>query len=574
MNSSILSEVARGRALDAVERARRAVDGAAPRVDVDCARELFHEILDAICAELGASAACLAFRDTARDDFETIYARGYGHGDAFRWHEHVKWGEGIVFESLTTGVSSHHPHAAGHPGYRGLRPTTVAQTTIPLMLSEGVAYGALAIEWDDAPSHTPESFNALALAASARLSTSILLLRRSIHFRRLLDGLQCIDALAGDDSDEANFAALADFAASVCGTGEFAVLLRRFDTLSVVFHRNLEPGTLPGPMPIVRQPRQGLVARAALSGEPQYCPDTTDSVRFPEYLPVSSGTRSQYSVPLIAARRLVGVLNIGAGTPYALSAMTRELFDLLGYQIARELHGRQFRAVVSDVQRAVSKSLELVHALPAMVRQHSAEPSSTLMQRVSEILLASPQLLMQKLELVSAAATLRRGVVTRMSLADILDILAAELSDDSMQVDAGLQLRGGVPTQFPDALRCVLSLFGALVGSCAKSLPEPKTASLRFGSANLDYRDTHSMIELTAKFLGVSWSRTAGVDLFGAVQAGEIVGRDASGAPIDGFNLWFIDYVAAAHGGFLRLTAMPSDPHATSELSLILRAEG
>src|SRR5579862_1502992 len=95
---------------------------------------------------------------------------------------------------------------------------------------------------------------------------------------------------------------------------------------------------------------EGIVGAAAQSREPILVGDTKTD---PRYLPASDMVRCELSVPMIARKRLIGVIDVQSARPFAYSGYDLSLLRLIGSRVgaaidnARLYHRseRQYRTI-------------------------------------------------------------------------------------------------------------------------------------------------------------------------------------------------------------------------------------
>ena len=111
---------------------------------------------------------------------------------------------------------------------------------------------------------------------------------------------------------------------------------------------------------------EGIVGAAAQTREPILVPDTRTE---PRYLPTSDVVRCELSVPMIARKRLVGVIDVQSARPGAYSDYDRALLRLIGGRVGAAIDNaqlyrrsdRQYRTIraLSRISHEFSSILDL-----------------------------------------------------------------------------------------------------------------------------------------------------------------------------------------------------------------------
>ncbi len=117
---------------------------------------------------------------------------------------------------------------------------------------------------------------------------------------------------------------------------------------------------------LVIAPGEGIVGTAAQTREPILVPDVRND---PRYLPTSDAVRCELSVPMIARKRLIGVIDVQSAQPGAYTDYHRSLLRLIGGRAAVTIENallyrraeRQYRTIraLSRISHEFSSILDL-----------------------------------------------------------------------------------------------------------------------------------------------------------------------------------------------------------------------
>jgi len=117
---------------------------------------------------------------------------------------------------------------------------------------------------------------------------------------------------------------------------------------------------------LVIAPGEGIVGMAAQTREPILVPDVRND---PRYLPTSDAVRCELSVPMIARKRLIGVIDVQSAQPGAYTDYHRSLLRLIGGRAAVTIENallyrraeRQYRTIraLSRISHEFSSILDL-----------------------------------------------------------------------------------------------------------------------------------------------------------------------------------------------------------------------
>jgi len=190
-----------------------------------------------------------------------------------------------------------------------------------------------------------------------------------VQFRErtdLLDFLLEVSTVMAETLDlDAVLASVADIVQRVIPYDLFAILLynekkQELRIRHAVGHREDVVRNL------VIAPGEGIVGTAAKSREPILVPDTRTD---PRYLPTSDVVRCELSVPMIARKRLVGVIDVQSARPGAYSDYDRALLRLIGGRAGATIDNallyrraeRQYRTIraLSRISHEFSSILDL-----------------------------------------------------------------------------------------------------------------------------------------------------------------------------------------------------------------------
>src|ERR1700691_1021148 len=113
---------------------------------------------------------------------------------------------------------------------------------------------------------------------------------------------------------------------------------------------------------LVIRPGEGIVGTAAQTREPILVTDTRNDAR---YLPTSDAVRCELSVPMIARKRLVGVIDVQSARVGAYSDYDRALLRLIGGRVGAAIDNAQ-------IYRRAERQYRTIRALSRISHEFSS----------------------------------------------------------------------------------------------------------------------------------------------------------------------------------------------------------
>jgi putative methionine-R-sulfoxide reductase with GAF domain len=357
-------------------------------LDVKSIHEIYSSVLRQITILTEGCATCIVFVDPDDGEFERIYADGYGTD--FQWWTKVSSGQGL----LSICFRQHEPivtddvQQADH--YVQLCTETKSQISLPLRNNEGKTFAALGFEFSDIPSHRIKS---LLLQTNYLFSGFFEAIEDLIFSARINNAFEQLDQVAESLDEREALEQLIKAIQNIAGNGEIAVLIRLGGELRVEAYANIVQELLPGDLKIGISTGRGYTCFCAHTRLSFYCKNTTNLERYPFYLPVVAATLSQYTVPLVYRKELVGVLNVGAEIPFAFSYRDRRLLDAFARHASHILFYKRFVSELLTISHKAKQKLESFE----FVRQRlfsMVPPNVTgLAEEVSNAILEAKQLI-------------------------------------------------------------------------------------------------------------------------------------------------------------------------------------
>lgn len=318
-------------------------------------REFRQTMVASFLRALNAQAGGIAYVEPTEEDFEAILSVGYGAESEF-WDK-VVFGQGIVSAAARQGDVIFTPHVREDDRYVELHSRTESQLTIPLRDRKGV-FAVIAAEWERARD-IPNNVRELGEDLSSRLSCLLDSFRAGLAAGRLREVFVLVTEISHESDDEKRLDRIMAATTSIVGDGEVALLQRFGGRLIVTHTRNISVPT-PDDLEIGVADGIGYTCYAAHTQNSHYVRDTWDLDRYPKYRPVVETTRSQYTVPLVFRRELVGILNVGATVPYAFSRLDRHLLDVFSKHAASILYHTRIIEDLQTLTHAVNQNLKFV----------------------------------------------------------------------------------------------------------------------------------------------------------------------------------------------------------------------
>ena len=317
---------------------------------------LYDQLTKIIIEGFGGHAGCIVFVDGEDGEdakqFDRIYAHGYGEN--FIWWSKLDNGEGAVWRTIRKGVPTTIFDVTADQDYVPLNVDTVSQMNIPILSEERVT-GAMVVEFPKALS--PDA-GILIEKTSRRLQRFIVRLEEQIFRVRGETVLAQIEKIGDAASEDEALKIIIAAMELVVGSGEVAILRRTAGQLSVAGYANIDALNLPKMVPIGDIEHEGYTSYVAHLRIPVYCRETIDDKSYPYYREVVKATRSQYTVPLVFRRELVGVLNVGSKQPYAFSQTDRKLVSSLARHAAHALYYQRLLGEIGSISRMASEKLK------------------------------------------------------------------------------------------------------------------------------------------------------------------------------------------------------------------------
>jgi putative methionine-R-sulfoxide reductase with GAF domain len=330
---------------------------------VEATQQLYRSTIELCVNELGGCAGCILFVDPEPDaadggaskhrDFEHIY--DYGYGDAFVWWLKLKSGDGAVSRAISDGRVLVVRDVALDEDYIELCPLTKAQVSIPVIGRSGGVRGAIIVEFAR-PLDDDEAMFLERL--SDRLSRYVVQIEEFLFSLRSQFVLEGIARISEASSESEAIGIIFDTIEGIVGRGEIAILQRNGGKLGVTRFRNIDRSKIPDDLYVGISDGQGYTCAAAHARTTFYCKNTSDRVAYPYYRSVVEDTLSQFTLPLVFRKDLVGVLNVGARHPYAFSFADRKLITSLARHAAHSLYYQRMSGDFTALSRAAGQRLE------------------------------------------------------------------------------------------------------------------------------------------------------------------------------------------------------------------------
>lgn len=327
----------------------------------------YEQVLISTLKALRANAGCIAFLDHEIKDFEAIIAHGYA--EEFRWWNHVKYGEGIVSSVAESGTPRFSPDVKKELIYKPLRETTVSQITIPLYSHSSLhdksdIFAVMSIESDSRMKE--DTFNVAKDHLSKIIGLHLSRLRADLLTLRMKELYKLVNSI----SEEENFDKVIDNIMSALKTfvdsSEVALLVRFGGALKVTAKQDFNE-TPPSDLEIGISEGKGYTCYVAQTRRPFYCANVKDTERYPYYLEVVPKTRSQYTVPLIYRKDLIGILNIGSKIEYGFTQHDRVLIDIFANLVANAVYNSKLIKELRTISHQVNQKLSNVNFLESSI---------------------------------------------------------------------------------------------------------------------------------------------------------------------------------------------------------------
>jgi PAS domain S-box-containing protein len=280
-------------------------------------------------------------------------------------------GQGITGHVAATGQAYRSSDTADDPLYQRADSQTRSELSVPLLIGEQVI-GVI-----NAESVRPHAFTQaderLLTTLAGQLATAIQKVRLLAAERRQLKELSALHAVALASNQATDENVLIETATAIVGEAlypnNFGVLLLNEESGELMTHSSYhgEIFTIP--------PGQGITGRVASTGQPLRLND----VRLdPAFLNIDPDSRSELCVPLLAGRRVIGVINTESNQLNAFSEADERFLTTFAGQLAtaiartrlfaetREALAREQR--LNEVAHMISGDLELPTLLRNVVR--------------------------------------------------------------------------------------------------------------------------------------------------------------------------------------------------------------
>ena len=523
-------------------------------------RESYQAVLAEALQLFHADAGCLVFIDRQEPDFETIVAEGYG--PRFQWWEHVQYGEGLVSSAASKGALLLTPDVTQAPGYVALRPATKSQASIPLKDRWGT-FGVLALE-SDTISAFPESCR----PTVATFGDAFQHLLREFHgdllSARMASTFDQLNAIGEEENEKRRIELIMQAAASLVGEGEVAVLRRYGGRLVVTDTLNIDVPT-PDDLEIGISEGQGYTCYVAHTQRPFYCKDTSDKSRYPYYRSVVESTRSQYTMPLLFKRELVGVLNVGSTVPYGFSVMDRRLLDIFAEHAANSLYYSRLFSELRTLTHQVRQRLHVVDWLGPSVLKRIPEDLEATFARFQDAVNESKDLL------TASMYPYRQGELEDVNIpalvAKIIDELKDVIDEAGIAMETGFEHGNLVYRAVSQHLREVIR---NVLWNAIEALAECDEKRIAISArAEVQYEARYLKVTVADTGRGIlvpDRSPAESVRELLSPGSKRPVGRDARRGR--GLGLWICDHLLANYGGYLDLN--PGDKGGTV-VAILLR---
>lgn len=323
---------------------------------------IYYSILLETLEFMNADAGCIAFIDNDLQDFEAIVSHGYG--DNFLWWKNVYFGEGIVSDVVKSKKTVFIKDVSKYGNYKKLCDKTKSQITIPIISkANGCSnvYAVLSIEkfFDFEDNSVIISENIV----KGILGESLLKVRSDLMTIRMRELYKLVNKISEEEDFEKVIQYILLQSKSFVDSSEVALLVRYGAHLKVMQESVDFKEDPPSNLIIGINEGEGYTCYAAKTRRPFYCANVIDKERYPYYLQVVHLTKSQYTVPLIYRRDLVGILNIGSKIEYGFTQDDRELINIFSSLVANAVYNSRLVNELRMISQTVSSRLQYFNFL-------------------------------------------------------------------------------------------------------------------------------------------------------------------------------------------------------------------
>ncbi|MBA7602611.1 Adaptive-response sensory-kinase SasA [subsurface metagenome] len=506
--------------------------------------EFRQTLVDSFLRALNAQAGGIAYVESTEEDFEAILSVGYGDESEF-WDK-VFFGQGIVSAAARQGDVIFTPHVRDDNRYVELHSETESQLTIPLCDRKGV-FAVLAAEWEN-PRDIPKNVRELGEDISSRLSCLLESFRADFLGGRLQRVFDLVTEISRESKDEKRLDRIMAATAAISGGGEIALLQRFGGRLIVTHTRNIYVPT-PDDLEIGVADGIGYTCYVAHTQEPYYVKDTSDINRYPKYRPVVETTLSQYTVPLVFRKELVGVLNVGATVPYAFSRVDRHMLDIFAKHAGSILYHTRIIEDLRTLTHTVNQNLKFVGFVRPTVE---AQPEG---QAKAEMLRLCDAAEEAREWISSVVGPMRPAEEAPTSPCSLVDAALSDMETIFRSLEIQVTTTFKVPAEhtiplFADHIRSVVdNLLWNAVDSFKEEQDDKRIQVLVEPRKLFD--TSYLAIFITDSGRGLPTSNTE--ELFKP----NFKWRIRRGDQGLGFGLWICDRLLARHGGYLVVEQIP-----------------
>lgn len=527
----------------------------------------FRTVLETICTRVGAHGAALVFLDPSLT-FETIFGAGSAKTTLVEWWSRVGTNKGLVGRAVALRRTIWTPDVSIDEYYEKVsEEPTVSQLTL-LLTDHGTPQAAISLEWSEAVDEG-NVFVREREEFARRLGMLFFSFRARVFALRSRLAVAAAQRIAALDRTEDLVGELFQAVQKLTRGGEVALLDRIGSQLHVLDKDKLTP--VPPPIDILVEERNGYVAEVAFTRKPFYCDNTEDAKRFPYYRKVDDSTRTQFSIPLIFRRELVGVLNVGSPYAYAFNHMTRDLLIQFASHAATIL----YNAIVTEGIRRSYKHVRsylgyLQIIAPSVVSEAATDGRPRFAERVEHIRTIvedvwaglSPPPEMQTHSSRDAGTAIATAVTEALR-----NVCGNAVNLETTTHDADWQS----VTYAPSATRAACEAAVRAVARTIASDPHSLSAKLTVRQCAYDRQASHPRLNAGtdpthAAYLVVELDWSVSAAHLAAIPLGQLVDPSLASptnalAPVPdlGITLWSCDRTFAMAGGFVGAVKLADD---------------
>ena len=535
---------------DIKAKALRRIDEA-PRMSISELSDIHTELLTEILSYVEGCAGCLVILDQEDKAFDRVYSVGYG--EHFLWWNEVRTGDGLVSEVIATGAPVIVDNVTVAEHFKRLCQLTVSQITLPIFTIIGGLYGILALEFSSKIGKDTKD-HVLALAEPlSDLITRIESMQYNKRFALLISRLDNISRIPEDPLVESN--TIVSALIEVVGDGEVALLLRRAGNLDVIASANIPVERLPHELQIGISVGAGYTCWVAHKRESFYCKNTANPA-YEYYRIVDPKTKSQYTTPIIFQNELLGVINVGAHSPYSFSERDRALIDIVAQHAASFLYYRRMVTEIITLTHKAKQKLDFTDFISSTFSTVPPEKKKLLIDSMAEarniVAEAEYPFRYRSAELVDLNSLTAQALDRLMPLAAAHDITMSVVTNKFQHIPYEISVR-----HFEDIADNLI----------LNALESAKHQAHRYVNVGIDNKLLHTVnyvcFEVRNSGRFSSFRPEAGSEALGQLLSpGEFFPRSILGLhdtlPPQGIGLWVIDRLLASYGGYLDINEHPS----------------